>query len=494
MRRAVCRRLFASLLAALILATAALSPPGRPAGAAAPLAPSRSVLGGYRTVEETYALLDGWQAAYPHLAEVVTYGESWDKRTPGGSAGSDLRAITLTNRARPGPKPTFVLLAAMHPREMVTTEIALRFVEYLLKGHGTDPDATWLLDDHRIVVFPVVNPDGRQDAEAGIPRRKNKNVIDAPCPVTPATTDAQPGVDLNRNFGFRWGTVNLPSDPTCGETYPGPRADSEPEVTALESRLLDLFAARRGPTDRDAAPETTAGLVISLHAFGNWVLWPWGWTADPTPNGVDLAGLGHKLATYNGYEPLKITDVTLGSGSTDDWVYGTLGVPFYTFEIGDGFGECGDFAPPFDCLDGGPGGGFWPLNQPALLYAARVARAPYLLHRGPDAIAVTSAQTEDGGLTINATIDSTRNGRRPIAAAELYLDTPPWRDGTPITLDPADGRFDGAVEAVTARIGPTDPVGRMFYVRGRDSVGNWGPVGAAWLATHNYYLPVVGRG
>src|SRR3982750_2576389 len=60
---------------------------------------------GYRTVTEMRAFLDDEAARYPNLAEVFVYGSSWQKSHLGGSAGSDLFGIKLTNRQRQGTKP-----------------------------------------------------------------------------------------------------------------------------------------------------------------------------------------------------------------------------------------------------------------------------------------------------------------------------------------------------------------------------------------------------
>src|SRR5204863_986984 len=81
-----------------------------------------------------------------------------------------------------------------------------------------------------------------------------------------------------------------------------------------------------------------------------------------------------------------------------------------------------------------------PKNLPALIYAARVARAPYQLPAGPD---VTSLSLNDGTgvpagtpVTVTASITDTRfnnsNGTestQAINAAEAYIDTPPWSPG-----------------------------------------------------------------
>src|SRR2546423_3056176 len=157
---------------------------------------------GYRTVTEMRAFVDDEAARYPNLAEVFTYGNSWQKIHMGGSAGSDLFGIRLTNKQTQGVKPTFFLMAAIHARELTTSELALRFVDYLLSNYGVDADVTWLLDEHQIVVVPVVNPDGHRIAEQGYYQRKNLNTTNGAGCANPPTIFNQSGIDLNRNFSF----------------------------------------------------------------------------------------------------------------------------------------------------------------------------------------------------------------------------------------------------------------------------------------------------
>ncbi|MCU0292956.1 MAG: hypothetical protein MUF10_13345, partial [Thermoanaerobaculaceae bacterium] len=56
----------------------------------------------YRTVEETYASMEGLVSAHPGLASWVDIGDSWEKVTAGGNPGYDLRVLVLTNSAHPG--------------------------------------------------------------------------------------------------------------------------------------------------------------------------------------------------------------------------------------------------------------------------------------------------------------------------------------------------------------------------------------------------------
>ncbi|MCB0030457.1 MAG: hypothetical protein KDE28_21245, partial [Anaerolineales bacterium] len=148
-------------------------------------------------------------------------------------------------------------------------------------------------------------------------------------------------------------------------------------------------------------------------------------------------------------------------------------------------------------------------NMPSLLYAAKSARAPYMLPAGPEAIdlshqLLTIPVGTSATITFSATLDDTRysSGSEPvqnIAAAEFYIDTPPWITATtplPIAMTPADGNFDSSVEVVNGSLDASGlALGRhSVFIRGQDAAGNWGIVAAFFVdvvETESLYLPLV---
>ncbi len=425
----------------------------------------------YRTLEETFAAARRIVAEHPALAAWADIGDSWRKGFASRFArsGHDLGVLELTNRAVAGPKPRLFITSALHARELATAELATRFAEHLVGAYGTDPDVTWLLDHHEVHLLLQANPDGRELAEAGILWRKNVNLL--ACPLS----RARRGVDLNRNFGFEWGTAGSSAE-SCSETYRGSAPASEPETRAIQAYLRRSYPDVRGPALADAAPADAQGLYLDLHSYGELVLWPWGNRETPAPNGPALQTLGRKLAFFNGYTPTQAIGFYPTSGTTDDFAYGELGLAAYTLELGTSFFEgCTEFEDEI-----------LPRNLPALLYAAKVARAPYQLPSGPDAL-----EPALSGTTLTATLDDSRFSRargteptQPIAAAEFYIDTPPWASGAqPHPMTPGDGRFDAVREAAWAEV-PTAglaPGRHLVFVRGQDAAGNWGPVSAVFL-------------
>lgn len=437
----------------------------------------------YRTVEETAGTMATLAAEHPELVEIVDIGDSWDKVTPGGADGYDLQVAVLTNQSIVGPKPRFFLMGSIHAREYATAELAIRFAEQLVAGYGTDPEATFLLDNYELHVLPHVNPDGRKIAEQGFTQRKNRNTSAGACSYPP-TSSSQHGVDLNRAHSFKWGGAGT-STSACNLTYRGTAAANQPETQALESYVTSLFPDQRGPNDNDAAPDDTTGLLISLHSYSPLVLYPWSWGAQEAPNLEQLRTLGRKFGYHNHY-PVCQGPLCLyaASGTTDDWAYGALGIAGYTFEVGTSFfQDCASFDATIA-----------PDNLEALWTAFKAARRPYQTPSGPDAINLSvsaSPVTAGTSVSLSATLDDTRfasNGWgdepvQAIAAARYSVDQPAWAGAPQTSMAADDASFDTSAELATATIDTTGwlPGRYTILVEGRDADGNWGAPSAVFL-------------
>jgi hypothetical protein len=435
----------------------------------------------YETVEETFSAAQAIVSAKPTLASWVDTGDSWQKSA--GSGGYDMRVLKLSNSAVPGAggsKPKLFISSAIHAREYVTAPLSLAFASWLTDGHGSNADATWLLDHHEVHLMLQANPDGRKKAEAGLSWRKNTNT--AYCGVRSNSR----GADLNRNFSFGWNSTGGAgsSGSQCSDTYRGPAAASEPEVKAVEAYVRSLWADRRGPSLGDAAPADTSGIHLDLHSYSELVLWPWGTTTAAAGNATALQTLGRRFAFFNGYFPEQSIGLYPTDGTSDGPSYGELGVAAFTFELGTSFFQsCTDYENTIK-----------PANLPALVYAAKVSRAPYQLPAGPEVTTVTLAANNVApgtpvGLTaaLTGTRFSQRNGAEPVqavASAQAYIDTPPWAAGaTPVALVASDGAFDSPTESAAATLSTSGlAVGRhTVFVQGVNASGQPGPVSAVFL-------------
>lgn len=436
----------------------------------------------YETVEETFAAAEAFVTNHPTLASWSDVGDSWEKTQ--GSGGYDLKVLKLTNSTIGGDKPKLFINSAIHAREYTTAPLVLAFARWLVDGYGNDADATWIMDHHEVHLLLQANPDGRKKAEAGALWRKNTNT--AYC----GPNSNKRGADLNRNFTYHWNSTNGEgsSGNPCAETYRGPVADSEPEVDTLQAYVRSLWPDRRGPTLDDPAPADTSGIHLDIHSYSQLVLWPWGTRTAPAPNGSALQTLGRRFAYFNNYEPMQSIGLYPTDGTSDGVSYGELGVAAYTFELGTAFFQsCSEYNNTIK-----------PANLPALIYAAKVVRTPYLTPSGPDVTGLALGGGASGPgvepgtpVALTASVTDTRfsnnNGTEPtqaIVSAEAYIDVPPWAPGAaPIALAASDGAFNTSTEAIAGTLDTSGlALGRhIVYVRGSDASGQFGPVSAVFL-------------
>ena len=475
----------------------------------------------FRTVEGTYSTMDDLVTAHPDIAVVDDIGPTWEK-TQDSTQGYEMRAMHITNLATlpsDPDRPKFAAYFSIHAREYTPAEIGTRFAEWLVHNYGTDPEATWLVDHNDFHLILLANPDARKEAEQQIYHRKNMDDAYGDAGQCGDDEFSQFGIDLNRNFPFHWNiTLGQGSDDdSCSQTYHGPyltgsnhqqhiQGTPEPETVNLFSYVAGtcdangdctggLFADRRtgstdptdciGPADcddGDAAPDDTSGFFVDMHSNAALVLWPWGDTSTDSPNVTELTTFGRRIAWFNGYTPEQSNELYFTDGTTDDSMYGLLGVASYTIETNgfDFFEDCATFEANTA-----------PTNLAALRYISRAVHAPYQLPAGPDTVDVqVSADLVVPGDTVAVTahLDSSRfnqsNGSQTvndIFSAGLYVDVLPWDTDAVQPMDPADGAFDSPVETATANI-VAGAAGRHFvYVQAGDTASHPGTPNAAFF-------------
>ena len=453
----------------------------------------QTLIGGYpcyRTVDETYATMDQLANANPNLAQVVDIGPSWlEDHSPG--AGHRMRALELTNRNTGfGSKPAMVVIASIHAREYTPAELLTRFAEGLVEGYGTDPEATWLLDNFRFHLVLQANPDGRVKAESGLSWRKNVDNSNGACSATKV------GIDLNRNFPYQWnGAQGGSSGNACASTYRGPSAVSETESQDMLRYIAGepdstgvyrggVLPDQRGDAATSAAPSNYSGLFLDLHSYSQMVLWPWSYTSTNAPNMTALRTLGRRLAWFNGYTPAKWVSMYVADGTDTDAMYGVLGVPSYTIEMGVAFFEsCSTFEDST-----------LPKNLQALRFAARNLWAPYLYPSGPTttSLSISPASVAAGSpVIVTASLDdtrfSTRNGTEAvqlIRSATAFVDQQPWTaNATRRAMQASDGAYDQTSESATVQLSTTGlaPGRHVVFVQGKDASGRAGTPQAAYF-------------
>jgi len=267
----------------------------------------------FHTWEELNRELADLADAWPETAGLHLLGQSVEGRDIFGLKISDNVDLDEVE------EPRVLLIGCHHAREWISVEVPLLIARHLLEQRGSDGWAASCVAGAEIWVVPMLNPDGHiYTVENERLWRKNRR----------PNSNGTIGVDLNRNYGYRWGHDNEGSSPNPGSgTYRGPAAFSEPETRVIR----DLMSTGR--------PFSAS---ISYHNFSQLVLTAWGYTSDPTAD-VDYyhwlaRSMANMITAVHGvpYEGGGSELLYVVNGDTDDWVYGTFRIPAFTIELRPG--------------------------------------------------------------------------------------------------------------------------------------------------------------
>jgi hypothetical protein len=393
--------------------------------------------------------------------------------------------ISTNVNARDG-KPIFLNMGTHHAREWPSAEHSLEWAYEMVNGFRSgNTRVQSLLDKTRVIVIPVINPDGfnisREAGEAqlagdgrGDPiaggetanivahpleyRRKNCRLPnDAPAGscATFSQGVAEPGVDPNRNYGGFWGGPGASTDPT-NLTYRGPGPFSEPET----QNVRDLMSKRQVTT------------MITNHTFSALVLRPPGLQIQGAPPDEDLyKALGDTMAAENGYLSQRAYQLYDTTGTTEDWSYYATGGLGFTFEIGckeldreGGKCDAANFHPPY-----------------VEMIAEYEGTSPLADDLKPDGLGNREAYFKALEHTADASKHSVLEGSAPVGAVlrlkkSFKTETFPQEDGKPIELDdtletvmdvPLSGRFEWHINPSTRPVVAKD--------KGREATGQPSP-------------------
>jgi len=247
--------------------------------------------------------------AYPGLAQVIDIGDSLEQR--------NIYALRISdNVGLQENEASVIFLGCHHAREWISVEVPYLLGKYLVENYGTNAEVKRLVDNCDIWIVPLVNPDGL-DYSIHFYRYWRKNMRN--------NGDGTYGVDLNRNYGYKWGWDNLGSSPnTASEVYRGSGPFSEPEIQAVR----DLFVQKNFQA------------LVSYHSFSQVILYPWGYTEEASDKEDILFEIGDKMSQL--MEPVNGryyaaeragSGFYLTNGDTTDWSFGEHGIPSFTIEL-----------------------------------------------------------------------------------------------------------------------------------------------------------------
>ena len=297
-------------------------------------------MGGYMTWDELSAWLDDLHDTYPSITSAPTsIGDTYQGRPQRVVKLSSSNDFWYDDPAL----PNVWYDGLIHAREPASMRNIRFFMLWLCENYERNGfcglQATWLLDNREIWCLPCNNVDGyvynqQQSPGGGGMHRKNMN-----------WSAGGDGIDLNRNWTVGWGGEGSSSNPSSS-TYRGTAPLSEPETDNV-----DAFWQDHPPVQ-----------MHSTHAYGNILIYPWGYKDDPPTHVTAYETQAELMAQWGTGDLWGQSSHILyySAGNTRDHSYGLYGTMSWNHETG------GDFA------------GFWPSLQETVKLTRRNLRS-YLL-------------------------------------------------------------------------------------------------------------------
>ena len=252
------------------------------------------------------------QEKYHGIVHTSVIGKSED--------GRNLYDVVIGNTKA---SKTLLVVANLHAREYMTSELCLDQIEYYLENYYTAREGgSWKKTFDKIAVHyvPMANPDGTTISQFGIKgirsaalRKRLRKLKSGSTTIWKANAR---GVDLNRNYPVRFRKQGKRGP----MGYSGPKACSESETRAIK-KLTDQLRSKK----------TLRG-VISYHAMGSIIF-----------GGSGLGGTLQKNTDRLYYQSRRLTGYASaagyhsssgGDGNFLTYIHEVTKVPGITLEVG----------------------------------------------------------------------------------------------------------------------------------------------------------------
>ena len=357
----------------------------------APVPPSGRTT--YRVLTDYQADMKQLAAEHPSIVKPMTLPRrSYQGRElEGVEIAKDVRAADEDGR------PVYLVVAMHHAREWPSSEAAMEFAIMLAKGYGSNARITSLLERARVVVVPLINPDGFVSSR-GFPADPadvlggggdhpgvgvDPNVGD-PCAGSPAlpapsavcgelrtcllTGEERCDFDLYLTegiappggiFSYRRkncaGQIPNPLTPcelqhgvdpnrNYGQFWGGPGSDGD--VTSQSYRGPSPWSESETTAVHEYSQQRQITTIITIHNVAALILRPPGTsTGGQAPDEPRLKQIGDQMAAATGYTSQYGFQLYDTAGTTEDWNYAAQGAYGYTIEIGP---ENGEFHMPYE--------------------------------------------------------------------------------------------------------------------------------------------------
>lgn len=306
----------------------------------------------YFTYNSMTTLLHELADQYPDIVHLESIGTTYQ--------GRSIWMVKLSKNASvEEDQPGILLMGAHHGDEKPSYEAVIFFIRFVVEMYyengSINPNSVinqdlidQLYDEHsgimqedlsaervreivnntQIYCIPMVNPDG-------VVANTRKNRVPNYGPDGKSEVITSYGVDLNRNYGFRWFLPYIFKENYYFEWLTNDRSyifrGTHP-FSELESTAVKNFVESKN-----------IAISLSYHDWGEWMVFPWMHSSAWVPHERLFRSIGYNMSRINEYE-LRIHGQYgereyliprfMGTvGSSENWLYARQNILAYTIEL-----------------------------------------------------------------------------------------------------------------------------------------------------------------
>lgn len=288
----------------------------------------------YHPLPEIDNFISGLAREHPDLVELLSIGRSGEQR--------EMTVVKISNARLPAPggrnegplrsKGAVVITGAQHAREWIAVSTAL----YIAHGLVADPSEHYslsgLLHHYDFYIMPVANPDGYQytwTTDRFWYKTRQQLSSSAKCI----------GIDMNRNWGYKWKPTNKGDDKACDNWYAGSRPFQSPETNNIANFVWTLPRLK---------------IYLDLRSYGQMISSPYSFSCKRVPKDaedqLEAASGGASALTRVHAVPYSVgrlcSQLYKAHGNAIDWMYQRRGIKYsYAVHLRD-TGTYGFSLPP----------------------------------------------------------------------------------------------------------------------------------------------------
>jgi carboxypeptidase T len=285
----------------------------------------------YYSYDDLLLLLDNLSNNYADIIKYYSIGKTYEHR--------DIWLIEISKTVDSENSPGILFMGGVHGNEKPGYQVIIYTLETFVKNYqiplvndSFTQRIRYIVNNSILYFIPMVNPDGVESNN-----RKNKEPND--CIFGDSLFS---GVDINRNFGFKWDEFDLHPLYYSLSAIPTLLRRANIQYPLLDFWSIVHDGVYRGP-DKFSENESIAiknfverhNITISVdyHTSGQKILYPWTWTDNPPEDESTFISIASNISKINDYSIQQGGKWYPILGSSKDWLYGEHGIFSFTIEL-----------------------------------------------------------------------------------------------------------------------------------------------------------------